>query len=121
VLSDGDAEYRLAPAVAANVFLAPAEHPAATDLVSLDALNAGEIGRIVALDEHCQGFSRRRLMDLGFTPGATIEPSLQTFAGDPRAYRIRGTLVALRREQARHVLVRRTNAAPQAPRQEQAG
>jgi DtxR family Mn-dependent transcriptional regulator len=119
VLSDGDAEYRLAPAVAANVFLAPAAYPGATDLVPLDALRNAEPGVIVALDEHCQGFSRRRLMDLGFTPGAHIEPALQTFAGDPRAYRVRGTLVALRHDQARHVLVRRepVNAHPETEEQ----
>ena len=61
---------------------------------------------VVGLDESCQGFSRRRLMDLGFTPGTRIETALRTFAGDPRGYRIRGTLVALRADQARHVLVR---------------
>jgi Fe2+ transport system protein FeoA len=33
--------------------------------------------------------------------------------GDPTAYRVRGTLVALRRDQARHVLVeRQTEEAP---------
>jgi DtxR family Mn-dependent transcriptional regulator len=106
VLSDGDAEYRLAPAVAANVFLAPAEVPAARGLVTLAELPDGQAAVVVALDAACQGFSRRRLMDLGFTPGARLEPALQTFAGDPRAYRVRGTLIALRREQARQVLVR---------------
>jgi DtxR family transcriptional regulator, Mn-dependent transcriptional regulator len=60
----------------------------------------------VSLDVNCQGFSRRRLMDLGFTPGARLEPALDTFAGDPRAYRVRGTLVALRRDQAAQIIVR---------------
>ena len=106
VLTDGEHEYRLAPAVAANVFLAPAEHPAATGLVSLASLPPGQTAEVVALDDGCQGFSRRRLMDLGFTRGARLAPALQTFAGDPRAYRVRGTLVALRQDQARHVLVR---------------
>jgi Fe2+ transport system protein FeoA len=45
-------------------------------------------------------------MDLGFTEGALVRPFLKTFAGDPRAYDIRGTLVALRRDQASQVLVR---------------
>jgi Fe2+ transport system protein FeoA len=45
-------------------------------------------------------------MDLGFTPGARLEPVLDTFAGDPRAYRVRDTLVALRSDQASQVLVR---------------
>ena len=31
-------------------------------------------------------------MDLGFTDGARIRPFLKTFAGDPRAYEVRGTL-----------------------------
>jgi len=106
VLSDGENEFRLAPAVAANVFLAPAENPSATSLVTLANLRQGQAAEVVALDEGCQGFSRRRLMDLGFTPGARLTPALQTFARDPRAYRVRGTLVALRQDQARHVLVK---------------
>ena len=106
VLTDGDHEYRLAPAVAANVFLAPAAAPAASDVVTLADLKHGERAEIVGLDVNCQGFSRRRLMDLGFTPGARIEPVLDTFAGDPRAYRVRDTLVALRGDQASQILVR---------------
>lgn len=106
VLTDGDHEYRLAPAVAANVFLAPAAAPSASDVITLADLAHGDQAEVVALDVNCQGFSRRRLMDLGFTPGARLEPVLDTFAGDPRAYRVRGTLVALRGEQASQVLVR---------------
>jgi len=107
VMSDGHNEYRLAPAVAANVFLAPAPADAlARDVIPLADLRHRQHARVVGLDESCQGFSRRRLMDLGFTEGARIRPSLQTFAGDPRAYEVRGTLVALRRDQAAQVLVR---------------
>jgi DtxR family Mn-dependent transcriptional regulator len=92
--------------VAANVYLTPAVRPAAAGQTTLADLPRGYAAEVVALDEGCQGFSRRRLMDLGFTPGARLEPALDTFAGDPRAYRVRGTLVALRQEQARQVLVR---------------
>lgn len=105
VLTDGENEFRLAPAVAANVFLAPAPAPAASGLIRLADLPDGQTGQVVTLDASCQGFSRRRLMDLGFTPGARIEPTLRTFAGDPRGYRVRGTLVALRQDQSRQVLV----------------
>jgi DtxR family Mn-dependent transcriptional regulator len=111
VLSDGENDYRLAPAVASNVFLAPAENPAATNLIPLASLAHGQHAEVVALDAGCQGFSRRRLMDLGFTPGARLEPALETFARDPRAYRVRGTLVALRQDQARHVLVKTVDPA----------
>ena len=106
VLSDGENEFRLAPAVAANVFLAPADGARNTGVLILADLQHGQPAQVVGLDSGCQGFSRRRLMDLGFTPGAYIEHALQTFAGDPRAYRVRGTMVALRQEQARQVLVR---------------
>jgi DtxR family Mn-dependent transcriptional regulator len=105
-LTDGENEYRLAPAVASNVFVSPAPAWPATGPVTLADLREGQTAEIVSLDPSCQGFSRRRLMDLGFTPGARLTPSLTTFAQDPRAYRVRGTLVALRADQARQVLVR---------------
>jgi DtxR family Mn-dependent transcriptional regulator len=107
VLSDGENEFRLAPAVAANVFVAPA--PEATldpSLVRLAELVSGQRAEVVGLDDACQGFSRRRLMDLGFTEGALTRPFLKTFAGDPRAYEVRGTLIALRRDQASQIIVR---------------
>ncbi len=111
VLTDGESEFRLAPAVAANVFLAPAsEASAAPGVVRLPDLPEHVPAEVLGLDEACQGFSRRRLMDLGFTEGARIEPVLTTFAGDPRAYRIRSTVVAVRRDQAVHVIVRPLDA-----------
>ena len=107
MLSDGERVSTLAPAVAANVFLAPAaESGPLTDVVRLSDLASNQRAEVIGLDEVCQGFSRRRLMDLGFTEGALVRPFLRTFAGDPRAYDIRGTLVALRRDQASQVLVR---------------
>lgn len=109
VLTDGENEFNLAPAVAANIFLEAAPPSAAhAHAMRLADLSAGQAASVIGLDEACQGYSRRRLMDLGFTAGATIRAALSTFAGDPRAYEIRGTLVALRREQASHVLVQPT-------------
>ena len=116
VLTDGENEFRLAPIVASNVFLAPA--PAATEstqVVPLADLDQDVPAEVVRLDDLCQGFSRRRLMDLGFTDGARVRPVLRTFAGDPRAYEIRGTVVALRRDQASHVLVRPLPPADRQP------
>jgi DtxR family transcriptional regulator, Mn-dependent transcriptional regulator len=111
VLTDGENEFRLAPAVAANVFLAAApEASEAPGVIRLPDLPEHTHAEVIGLDEACQGFSRRRLMDLGFTEGAHIEAVLKTFAGDPRAYRIRGTVVAVRRDQAVHVVVRPLDA-----------
>jgi DtxR family Mn-dependent transcriptional regulator len=111
VLADGENEYRLAPAVAVNVFVEPAEQLVTPGAIPLSELQPGVAAEVTELDRACQGFSRRRLMDLGFTTGARLEPVLDTFTGDPRAYRIRGTLVALRQEQARQILVRPLPAA----------
>lgn len=109
VLSDGENEYRLAPMLAANVHVAavPSELPAALEgVMPLTNLPSGSAADIVALDPSFRGFARRRLLDLGFTPGARIRSELATFTGDPRAYRLRGTTIALRREQSDRVLVK---------------
>lgn len=111
VLSDGENEYRLAPMLAANVHVAPAaaEAPVPADgVMPLTALPSGAAADIVAIDPSFRGFARRRLLDLGFTPGARIRSELQPFSGDPRAYRLRGTTIALRREQSDRVLVKAT-------------
>jgi DtxR family Mn-dependent transcriptional regulator len=108
LLSDGENEYRLAPSVAANVFVAPMPASPASQpgVIPLSELEDGRQGEVVALDEACQGFTRRRLLDLGMTPGTHLVPEMRNFFGDPRAYRIRGTLIALRKEQAGQVWVR---------------
>ncbi|HSF81949.1 MAG TPA: metal-dependent transcriptional regulator [Anaerolineales bacterium] len=108
VLSDGENEYRLAPAVAANVHLAPIPEAleAQSGVMLLSQLPDGVAGEVVALDDACQGFTRRRLLDLGMTPGARLRAEMRNFFGDPRAYRVRGTLIALRREQAAQVWVK---------------
>jgi DtxR family Mn-dependent transcriptional regulator len=113
VLTDGENEFRLAPVVAGNVFLTPLVEQQASpaDAIPLCELSLGGTAEIVALAGTCRGYTRRRLLDLGFTPGTRVSPALDTFAGDPRAYRVRGTTIALRRDQAEQVLVRALPAA----------
>jgi DtxR family Mn-dependent transcriptional regulator len=109
VLSDGENEFRLAPMLAANVHVAATSaepRPALEGVMPLTDLPSGVAADIVALDPAFRGFARRRLLDLGFTPGARIRSELATFTGDPRAYRLRGTTIALRREQSDRVLVK---------------
>jgi len=107
-LSDGENEYRLAPAVAANVHVVPLPEgeivPAGA--ISLNELKHDQRAEIVALDKAVQGFTRRRFLDLGMTPGTEIYPELQNFFGDPRGYRVRGTLIALRKDQAAQIWVK---------------
>lgn len=108
VLSDGENEYRLAPAVASNVHVAalPESETLKREAISLAELRDEQPAEIVTLDEAVQGFTRRRFLDLGLTPGTRIYPELGNFFGDPRAYRVRGTLIALRKDQASQIWVK---------------
>lgn len=69
-------------------------------------LQPGQWGEVINLSPACQGVQRRRLLDLGVVPGTRITAELAAASGDPTAYRIRGALVALRREQQRWVRIR---------------
>lgn len=108
IISDGTNEHRLAPAVAANIHVAEAEgiQGSLRDASPLAALQKGVTAEVVEIDPNCRGFSRRRLMDLGLTPGAEVSVALDNTFGDPRAFRVRGTTIALRREQANFIWVR---------------
>jgi DtxR family Mn-dependent transcriptional regulator len=97
---NGNREHVLSPLAAASVSVGPVSEPAAPT-VHLGALEPGARGRVVAIRSH--GLTRRRLLDLGVTPGAVIERALTSPLGEPVAYRVRGALIALRREQAREV------------------
>ena len=97
------------PAVAAaNVHVGPVPEiaPQPGDLVPLALVPRDREAEVVSIDERIRGLTRRRLLDLGVTPGAVIRPELEPLFGRPRAFRIRDTLVALRDEQADGILVR---------------
>jgi len=97
------------PAVAAaNVHVGPVREAAMleADIIPLDRLPRDQEAEVVRIDDRLRGLTRRRLLDLGITPGARIRPELEPLFGRPRAFRIRDTLVALRDEQAAGVQVR---------------
>ncbi|MDH5605822.1 MAG: metal-dependent transcriptional regulator [Anaerolineae bacterium] len=68
--------------------------------VPLNQLEIGKKAKVAAISPRCRGQERRRLMDLGILPGTEITAELSSPGGDPIAYRIRDTLIALRGEQA---------------------
>ena len=55
----------------------------------------------------------RRLLDLGLIEGTVITPLQISPSGDPTAYFIRGTVIALRRRDAEHILVEPVPKSPQ--------
>ncbi len=99
-------EVVLAPVVAANVTVLLIEAPSSVTATSrMSALAPGESAEVVALAASCRGAQRRRLLDLGLVPGTRVTSELRGPSGDPTAYRIRGALIALRRDQASHIFV----------------
>ena len=111
-LTDGAREYELTPLAARNIQVTAAGPPLVDrgGLVRLSDLGTGEEAEIVQLDATLQGLTRRRLLDLGLTSRARVTVELANAFGDPRAFRVRGTTVALRNEQASRIWVRRMEA-----------
>ncbi len=93
--------------LAANITVGPSAgvQSRPIEAMRLADLPDGAEGRILEIDPDCRGFTRRRLLDFGLTPGARIKAELRNALGDPRAFRVRGTVVALRREQAAQVWI----------------
>ena len=100
---------RLTRAMAANLRVEPLRPSEHLDerVERLSALGEGEEARVVGLAPACVGPERNRLLDLGVVPGTTICIDFRSAHGSPIAYRIRGATIALRREQADRILIRR--------------
>ena len=73
--------------------------------MTLTQLPDDRSARVMGIHEQCKGLARRRLLDLGITPGATIVAELASPGRSARAYRIRGTLIALRQDQASQIAI----------------
>ena len=64
--------------------------------MKLNELPLNTVGIIDKLN--CNDNIRRRMLDLGFITGTKITPIFKSPSGDPIAYEIRKTLIALRKE-----------------------
>lgn len=72
-------------------------------MIELTDLKMGEEARICyILDDN---LVRQRLLDIGFTKGSEILPVLVSPFKGPIAYKIKNTIVALRREDASSIFV----------------
>lgn len=102
-------EHVLAPVVAANLSAVPLspEQKVETPHESLASLKPGERAEVVGISAACRGPQRRRLLDLGVVPGTVVEAELVSPGGDPTGYRVRGAMIALRRDQADLIHVNR--------------
>ena len=104
-----DQEHVLAPIVAANISVVPLveeNHDRQIEGVPLDSLEPGQSGVVTGISSLSRGVERRRLFDLGIIPGTPIDVEMDNPSGDPTAYRIRGSVIALRSSQARLISVK---------------
>jgi Fe2+ transport system protein FeoA len=83
-----------------------------TSSKTLVDLRRGDAATLECID--LPGEDARRLMELGFLPGARITAGCSAPGGDPRVFQVDGSEVALRRETARRLKVR-LDKAPRIP------
>ena len=72
--------------------------------MTLNELKIGDSAAITAVGG--EGALRCRLLDMGLTPGARIECVGVSPGGDPRAFLVRGAVLALRREDCLSIILR---------------
>lgn len=71
--------------------------------IPLSALPVGALARVDRV--LTVGRMRRRLLDLGLTPGASVKCLGRSPVGDPSAYLIRGAVIAIRACDSSQILV----------------
>jgi DtxR family Mn-dependent transcriptional regulator len=98
-------EAHLDSAQAAALMVTTCEDEASQNLAkgNLNSLKDGGAATVHSLSPAIRGLERRRLLDLGFVPGSSVvRESRGAFRG-PVRFRVRGTVQALRPEQARMI------------------
>lgn len=73
--------------------------------ICLCDIDVSERAQVTALT--AEGSIRRRFLDIGIVPGTRIECVGKSPCGDPSAYLIRGAVIAIRREDAANILVKK--------------
>ncbi|TYP98959.1 DtxR family Mn-dependent transcriptional regulator [Tenacibaculum adriaticum] len=106
--SEGES-FVLAPIIAGNITVSILEKDVVVEenLARLSILKAGETAKIIGISKEIRGDSRRRLLDLGFVKGADVSIDLLNPLGDPKAFLIKGTSIALRTNQASKILIKK--------------
>lgn len=75
-----------------------------SDIISLDESLIGRKYEVIHLN--CSGIMRRRFLDLGLIPGCTVQALYKNSANSLTAYLIRGTMIAIRHEDASTIMIK---------------
>lgn len=70
---------------------------------NLNQLPLNKSGKINKIE--CGEGIKRRLLDMGLVKGTEITPILISPSGDPRAFLVRGTIIAIRKEDAKNIKI----------------
>lgn len=71
--------------------------------MTLKDLRPGQEGTVISIGE--KGSMRRRIMDMGVTPGAVVKVIKVAPLGDPIEVNIRGYELSLRKDEAKQIQV----------------
>lgn len=71
---------------------------------NLSQLPLNQNGKIEKIE--CNEGIKRRLLDLGLVKGTNIVPILVSPSGDPRAFLVRGTIIAIREDDAKNIKIK---------------
>jgi len=74
----------------------------------LNELSINKIAKIININ--CSGSDRRRFLDLGIIKNTKIKSLFKSPSGDPTAYEIRGSIIALRKEDSKKIEVLEENS-----------
>lgn len=72
--------------------------------MTLSDLPLNKTGIITSLN--CSENIKRRLLDLGLIEGTSVTPLLVSPSSDPRAFEIRDTIIAIRKEDTSQIYVK---------------
>jgi len=73
-------------------------------VLTLADMNVGDCARVARVDG--QSELRHRLLEMGMTPGCRVRLVRVAPLGDPLAFELRGYHLSLRRDEARHVIIK---------------
>lgn len=73
-------------------------------MTTLDMVSTGEFATVIAVNTQLS--LKQRLYDIGLVPGTKIKVVHQSPSGNPRAYLVRGAVIALRNCDAQNICVR---------------
>ncbi len=106
IAMDGE-ERIVAPLLAGNITVEELSKPKFINKRkrTLLDLKPNEEAIINSLSPACRGQQRRRLLDLGIVPGAKISILMKSPLNDPVGYLVKDTIVALRKKQAKNILI----------------